>query len=58
MIIETTLAAAALSGAAASNKAQSSLEPIGNNTTMHKSQPILPCLGADGDVPGGTFPPT
>lgn len=60
MIIETTLAAAALSGAAAaSNKAQSSLEPIGNNTTMHKSRPMLPSLDcADGDVPGGTFPPT
>jgi hypothetical protein len=26
---------------------------------MHKSRPMLPSLDcADGDVPGGTFPPT
>ena len=58
MIIETTLAMTALSGAAAASKtADQALEPALAGNAVHQSQPILPCPGVEGETNPGIWPP-
>ena len=56
MIIETTLAAASLAGAAATQKAQQSVVLIAPDTDIQVS--LAASAAWDGDTDGSTWPPT
>jgi len=59
MILETTLATAALAKSAAAVNSEKAILGAAEPSQIQQSQPILPCFdGNDGQTDGSTWPPT